>query len=129
MKILLLEYHITKSILQHQQFVQNFTELSETIPIPSFMDKFWCFIKTRLRITANFITDEEILMGSESSAKLSWSCWCWRLFFVILIFFCVFFRIINELLNQGILLNIFTWLQIRGLGDQLPYDWSIPGPN
>ena len=129
MKILLLEYHITKSILQHQQFVQNFTELSETIPIPSFMEKFWCFIKTRLRITANFITDEEILMGSESSAKLSWSCWCWRLFFVILIFFCVFFKIINEFLNQDILLNIFTRLEIRGLGNQLPFYWSIPGPN
>jgi len=75
-KILLLEYHITKSILQNQQFVENLAELSEPIRITSFMEKFCSFIKMRLRITANFITDEEILMGSESSAKLSSSCWC-----------------------------------------------------
>ena len=43
--------------------------------------------------------------------------------------FCFFFKIINEFLNQDILLNIFTRLEIRGLGNQLPFYWSIPGPN
>ena len=37
----------------------------------------------RLRITANIIIDEGIRMGSESSAKLSTNCWCWRTFFVV----------------------------------------------
>ena len=43
-------------------------------------------IRTRLWITANVcITDDRIRMGSESSAKLSTTCWHWRTFFVILI--------------------------------------------
>lgn len=33
-------------------------------------------INMRPQITANEITDEGILMGSESCAKLSTNCWC-----------------------------------------------------
>ena len=80
-----------KNILQHHQFVESLAELSEPTRIPSpvvtfavirattfpqFMEQFCSRIKTRLRITANIITDEGIQMGSESSAKLSTNCWC-----------------------------------------------------
>ena len=80
-----------KNILQHQQFVESLAELLEPIWIPSpvvtfaviratifpqFMEQFCSLIKTRLPMTANVITDEGIQMGSESSAKLSTSCWC-----------------------------------------------------
>ena len=35
--------------------------------------------KTRLRITANIITNEGMWMGSESCAKFSTNCWCWKI--------------------------------------------------
>ena len=50
---------------------------------PQFMEQFCSLIKTRLQITANLISDEGIRMDSESPAKLSTNCWCWRVFFII----------------------------------------------
>ena len=37
------------------------------------------FVKTRLRITANIITGKGMWMGSESCAKFSTNCWCWKI--------------------------------------------------
>ena len=46
--------------------------------------RFFWLIKTGLWKTANVITDERgIRMISESSAKLSTNCWCWRIFFFL----------------------------------------------
>ena len=93
--------HITKNILQHQQFAKSFAELLGTHPDLFIGDDICChsqprfdeaaklfhklgevvaLIMVHLQITANVITDEGIWIGSKSSAKLLTSGWCRRIF-------------------------------------------------